>query len=234
MRTSRRGGGGGEQSLASSSTTRVMIVDDHPATREGLSLRISRQDDLEVCCEAAGVAEALRHFDTTGGPDVAVIDVVLRDGNGIDLVKRLKARDDSLGILVWSMYPDNLYAERALQAGALGYLNKSVDTERVIEAIRTVAAGQVFLSDETARKLLQRVVGGQSPSTESPLKSFSNRELEVFELIGRGMKTADIAARLHLSPHTIDTYRQRIKTKLDIGSSTELTRAAVQWVLENR
>ena len=203
MRASRRGRG--ERSPTNSSTTRVMIVDDHPATREGLSLRISRQDDLEVCCEAAGVAEALRHIDTTGGPDVAVIDVALRDGNGIDLVKRLKARDDSLGILVWSMYPDNLYAERALQAGALGYLNKSADTEHVIEAIRTVRQGQVFLSDETARRMLNRVVGGQTRPAESPLESFSNRELQVFELLGRGSTTTEIAGKLHLSPHTVDT-----------------------------
>jgi DNA-binding NarL/FixJ family response regulator len=211
-----------------------MVVDDHPATREGLSLRISRQPDLEVCCEVSGMAEAIRQVETAC-PDVAVVDVALRDGNGIDLVKRLKERDDSLRILVWSMYPDNLYAERALQAGALGYLNKSADTERVIEAIRTVHRGQVFLSDETSRKLLHRVVGGgKLRPPESPLESFSNRELEVFELIGRGVTTADIARRLHLSPHTIDTYRQRIKTKLDITSSAELTRAAVQWVLENR
>jgi DNA-binding NarL/FixJ family response regulator len=225
--------GGRERSPKSSSTTRVMIVDDHPASREGLSLRISRQPDLEVCCEAAGVAEAIRHFED-GRPDVAVIDVALKDGNGIDLVKRLKDRDDSLRVLVWSMYPDNLYAERALQAGALGYLNKSVDTEHVIEAIRTVRQGQVFLSDETARRMLNRVVGGQTRPAESPLESFSNRELQVFELIGRGSTTTEIAGKLHLSPHTVDTYRQRLKAKLDITSSAELTRAAVQWVLENR
>jgi DNA-binding NarL/FixJ family response regulator len=210
-----------------------MVVDDHPATREGLSLRISRQPDLEVCCEASGVAEAIRHFEVAR-PDVAVVDVALQDGNGIDLVKRLKERDAPLRILVWSMYPDNLYAERALQAGALGYLNKSADTDRVIEAIRTVRDGQVFLSDEIARKLLHRTVGGQTPSAASPLESFSNRELEVFALIGRGVTTSDIARSLHLSPHTIDTYRQRIKAKLDITNSAELTRAAVQWVLENR
>ena len=138
MRASRSGGR--ERSPVRSSKTRVMIVDDHPATREGLSLRISRQHDLEVCCEAAGMAEAIQHLEE-GEPEVAVIDVALRDGNGIDLVKRLKDRQDALRVLVWSMYPDNLYAERALQAGALGYLNKSVDTDRVIEATTSSSAG---------------------------------------------------------------------------------------------
>ncbi|HUG90742.1 MAG TPA: response regulator transcription factor [Planctomycetaceae bacterium] len=231
MRVNRTGGS--ERSPARSSATRVMIVDDHPATREGLSLRISRQPDLEVCCEVASVAEALQQAESAS-PDVMVVDVALPDGTGIELVKRLKGRVESLRILVWSMYPDNLYAERALQAGALGYLNKSADTDRVIEAIRAVSKGQVFLSDETARKLLHRAVGVQTPSVASPMDSFSDRELEVFELIGRGVTTADVARRLHLSPHTIDTYRQRIKAKLDITSSAELTRAAVQWVLENR
>jgi DNA-binding NarL/FixJ family response regulator len=231
-----RANGGRERSstrMRATRPARVMVVDDHPATREGLSLRISRQPDLEVCCEVAGVVEALQLLETAR-PEVAVVDVALRDGNGIDLVKRLRDRDESLRVLVWSMHPDNLYAERALQAGALGYLNKSANTERVIDAIRAVRDGHVFLSDEIARKLLHRAVGGQPPSGASPLEAFSNRELEVFELIGRGVTTADIARHLHLSPHTVDTYRQRIKTKLDIATSTELTRAAVQWVLENR
>jgi DNA-binding NarL/FixJ family response regulator len=209
--------------------TRVLIVDDHPAAREGLAVRISSQADLEICGEAADVADALTLVDATR-PDVVVVDIQLKTGDGLDLIKRIK--DESIRILVWSMYPDKVYARRALQAGALGYLNKEHTTDRLIEAIRCVAAGKVFLCDETAQRVLSQAVGGNQTLQYSPLESLSDRELEVFRLIGEGLSTSQIARRLHLSTHTIDTHRQRIKEKLDLAGATELTRTAIRWVLE--
>jgi DNA-binding NarL/FixJ family response regulator len=213
--------------------TRVLIVDDHPAAREGLAIRISSQEDLEVCGEAPDVPEALSLLDSAH-PDVAVVDIQLKTGNGLDLVKRIVSRDESIRILVWSMYPDKVYARRALQAGALGYINKEHTTDRLIEAIRSVARGKVYLSEETAEKVLSQTVGGKTNLHSSPFESLSDRELEVFGLIGEGLSTSEVAQRLHLSTHTIDTHRQRIKEKLNLATATELTQAAIRWVLEGK
>lgn len=213
--------------------TRVLIVDDHPAAREGLSVRISNQPDLEVCGEAADVADALQVLAATR-PDVAVIDIQLKTGDGLDLVKRIKARHESVRILVWSVYPDKLYAERALNAGALGYINKEHTTGRIVDAIRRVRDGKVYLCDEIAESLLSQAVGGTQALRESPIDSLSDRELEVFRLIGQGLSTAQLAQRLHLSRHTIDTHRQRIKEKLSLATASELTQAATRWVLERK
>ena len=212
--------------------SRVLIVDDHPAVREALALRIGRQPDLEVCGEAADTSEALRLVAETG-PDAAVVDISLKTGNGIDLIKRIRDRDERVRVVVWSMHSEALYAERALRAGALGYINKDQATDRIVEAIRRVLEGKVYLSDEVAEKLLHRAVGKQEDLTRSPLDALADRELEVFRLIGQGVKTADIAERLHLSVKTVETYRDRIRQKLDLGDGTELAHYATQWVLEN-
>jgi DNA-binding NarL/FixJ family response regulator len=212
---------------------RVLIVDDHPAVREALALRIGRQDDLEVCGEAADISDALRLIAETK-PDVAVVDISLKTGNGVDLIKRIKDRDDHVRILVWSMHGESLYAERALRNGALGYINKDQATDQIVEAIRRVLAGKVWLSEAMAERMLQRAVGtGGDEVTRSPLDTLADRELEVFRLIGQGVKTAEIAERLHLSVKTVETYRDRIRKKLDLIDGTELTRYAVQWVLEH-
>jgi DNA-binding NarL/FixJ family response regulator len=211
--------------------TRVLIVDDHPAVRDGLAVRISSQDDLEVCGEAANAAEALRVLESIH-PDVAVIDIQLKDSDGLDLVKRIRARDDSIRILVWSVYPDKLYAERALNAGALGYINKEHTTGRIVEAIRRVREGKVYLSEEIAERLLSQAVGGSQSLKESPIESLSDRELEIFRLIGEGVTAAQLAQRLHLSRHTVDTHRQRIKQKLNLRTAEEVTRAAIRWALQ--
>ena len=213
--------------------TRVLIVDDHPAVREALALRIGRQPDLEVCGEAADTGEALRLL-ADARPDVAVIDITLRSGNGIDLIKRIKDRNDRVRILVWSMHSEALYAERALRAGALGYVQKDQATDRIVEAIRRVLAGKVYLSEATAERMLQRAVGGVCEEvTRSPLDVLADRELEVFRLIGGGMKTGEIAKRLHLSVKTVETYRDRIRENLDLSDGTKLAHYATQWVLEN-
>jgi DNA-binding NarL/FixJ family response regulator len=212
---------------------RVLIVDDHPAVREALALRIGRQSDLEVCGEAAEMSEALRLVAETQ-PDVAVVDITLKTGNGIDLIKRIKDRNNHVRILVWSMHSESLYAERALRAGALGYINKDQATDRIVDAIRRVLAGKVWLSETMAERLLQRAVGGGRQEVKrSPLDALADRELEVFRLIGEGVKTTEIAERLHLSVKTIETYRDRIRQKLDLDDGTKLTHFATQWVLEN-
>src|SRR5579871_5134817 len=159
---------------------RVLIVDDHPPVREALALRIGRQPDLEVCGEAADLGEALRLVADTE-PDLAVVDISLKSGNGIDLIKRIKDRNFSVRMLVWSMHSESLYAERALRAGALGYVNKDQATDMIIEAIRRVLEGKVFVSDAMAEKLLQRSIGGgRKEPTRFPLDSLADRELEVF------------------------------------------------------
>jgi DNA-binding NarL/FixJ family response regulator len=212
---------------------RVVIVDDHPAVREALALRISRQPDLEFCGEAADTSEALRLVANTR-PDIAVVDISLKTGNGIDLIKRIKDRNDHVRILVWSMHSESLYAERALRNGALGYINKDQATDQIVEAIRRVMSGKIWLSEVMAERMLQRTVGpGGRESARSPLDDLADRELEVFRLIGQGLKTAEIANRLRLSVKTVETYRDRIRKKLDLDDGTKLARYATQWVLEN-
>ncbi|SEB13278.1 two component transcriptional regulator, LuxR family [Thiothrix caldifontis] len=211
---------------------RIFIVDDHPAVRQGVMAIVSHEPDMLICGEASGVPDAMQHIATLM-PDVAVIDISLKIGNGIDLVKRVKAEYPSVRMLVWSMFPDTLYAARALRAGALGYLNKSDSTEQLVEAIRMVAQGKIYLTEETSARLLQEKFN--NPVREDgalSLDLLSDRELEVFKLIGEGVSTQQIAESIMLSISTVETYRQRIKAKLNINSNTELVRSAVQWLLE--
>ncbi len=211
---------------------RVLIVDDHPAVREGLALRISTQSDLEVCGEAEDIAAALKLIDTTH-PDVIVVDIQLKTGNGLDLIERIKAHDKSIRILVWSMYPDALYAQRALHLGALGYINKASTTARIVDAIRRVRDGKIFLCEETAAQLLGQTFGGRKQLKAMGTESLSDRELEVFRLISQGLSISEIAERLHRSSHTVEAHRQAIKRKLNLKTSGELNRAALQWMLVN-
>jgi DNA-binding NarL/FixJ family response regulator len=213
--------------------TRVLIVDDHPAVREGLAFKIGRQRDLEVCGEAADVSEALRLLDDRR-PDIAVVDITLKTGNGIDLIKRFKNRDDHVRILVWSMHSEALYAERALRAGAMGYINKNQATQEIITAIRRLMDNKVYLSEVASERMLRRAVGHRGGEVTRPLlDGLSDREVEVFRLIGQGVKTAEIAERLHLSVSTVETYRERISRKLDLRGSIKLAHYATQWVQEN-
>jgi DNA-binding NarL/FixJ family response regulator len=209
---------------------KVLIVDDHPAIREALAIRIAREVDLEVCGEAADFADAVRLAEETH-PDVAIIDLGLRSGSGIDLIKRLRSQHAQLMMIVWSMYSEELYAERALRAGARGYINKEQATGKIVEAIRRVLDGKIYLSPAMTEKLLVRhLVPGKRPNPWT-IDTLSDRELDVFRLIGQGVKTAEIATRLHLSVKTIETYRDRIREKLDLTDGTQLSRCAVEWVL---
>jgi DNA-binding NarL/FixJ family response regulator len=211
---------------------KVVIIDDHPAVREALAIRISGEADLEVCGEAADYAAAIKLVSTTR-PDIAVVDLGLKSGSGIELIKRLSAEHKKLLMIVWSMYSEELYAERALRAGARGYIHKEQATTEIVEAIRHVLHGGVYLSPAMTAKLLQRQVGG-SVAERSPIDSLSNRELDVFRLIGQGVKTTDIAAQLHLSIKTVETYRDRVRRKLELAHAAELAQCATQWVLENK
>jgi DNA-binding NarL/FixJ family response regulator len=212
-----------------SSAAKVLIVDDHPAVREGMMSRISRQSDMVVCGEAANVTEALWLVETAL-PDVVVIDISLKEGDGIDLIKRIRSRDGSIRMLVCSMHPDSLYAERSLRAGALGYINKDNTTGRILDAIRSVRDGEIYLSEDATRRLVHRSIG-HAGNVGLTLESLSDRELEIFKLIGEGHSTSQMAGQLHLSIHTIDTYRRRIRLKLNIRNASELLRAATEWVV---
>ena len=211
---------------------RIFIVDDHPAIRQGVMAIVSHEADMLICGEAGDVPDAMQQMATLM-PDVAVIDISLKVGNGIDLVKRVKAEYPSVRMLVWSMFPDTLYAARALRAGALGYLNKSDSTEQLVDAIRMVAEGKIYLTEETSLRLLQEQFN--TPVREDgtlSLDLLSDRELEVFKLIGEGLSTQQIAEAIMLSISTVETYRQRIKSKLNMHSNTELVHSAVRWLLE--
>lgn len=214
-----------------SSPVKILIVDDHPSVREGLALRISLHSDLEVCGEADSEYQALALVKQTG-PDLVLVDISLKSGHGIELIKRIRSFDPAIKMLVISGFQESLYAERAFRAGALGYLNKQESNEKMIEAIRTVLAGKRFLSPEISRRLIEQALGA-SDRTKTPIEQLTDRELEVFRMIGEGMKTSDIAEQLFLSTHTIDTHRENIKRKLAISNAAELSRAAVQWLLEN-
>ena len=176
-------------------------------------MRIDVEPDLDVCGEASEIDEAIELADKVG-PDVAVIDVSLKNGNGIELIKRLKERNSSVRMLVWSMYEESLYAERALRAGAMGYINKEHASDEIITAIRRVLAGEIYLSTEMSHRMLSRVVHGKDARGMSSTDTLSDRELETFTLIGRGMTTAQIAKKLQLSPKTIETHREKIKTPM--------------------
>lgn len=211
--------------------TRILIVDDHEMVSEGLALRISLHDDLEVCGRAAGEDEALALIKERQ-PDLMLVDMTLRSGHGLDLIKRARVLRPRLKMLVVSGFDESLYAERAMRAGALGYLNKQESHERLIEAIRTVLAGERFVSPEITRRLVDRALGGLEEE-QSPVERLSDRELEVFRMIGEGLTSGVIANRLMLSTHTIDTHRENIKRKLGVRTAAELSRAAVEWVLAN-
>jgi DNA-binding NarL/FixJ family response regulator len=210
---------------------RILIVDDHPSVRDGLSLRITLHADLEVCGEADSEDEAFTLVKQCA-PDLVLVDISLKNGNGIELLKRIRSHDPAIKMLVVSGFQDSLYAERACRAGAMGYLNKQESNEKLIESIRTVLAGERFLNPTISRRLINQSLGTRD-KTKSPIENLTNRELEIFRMIGEGLTSGAIAERLFLSPYTIDSHRENIKRKLDISNAAELSRAAVQWLLEN-
>ena len=212
-------------------SARVMIVDDHPAIREGLAFRIASHPDLMVCGQAADVDEALQKVSELS-PDVVIVDIGLKSSDGMDLVKELKAHYRDVRVLVHSMFSESLYADRCLHAGAMGYVNKEANPSEVIKAIRDVLAGRVYLSPTMTDEMLDRAVKGIE-LTDDPIDGLTDRQLEIFRLIGEGKSAAQIAKRLHISVHTVETHRENIKRKLNINTGSELTRRAVLWHSEN-
>ena len=208
---------------------RILIVDDHPLVRSGFAQLIGDCPDLEVCCEAADMAEALRLVDDNP-PDLAVIDLSLAGGSGLDLIERIKSRNPDILMLVASMHDETLYAERVLAAGARGYINKQEAQENIIRAIRQVLAGKVYLSQAMTERLLNGLVDTRDEKRD--IERLSNRELQVFELIGQGVPVSQIASQLNLSIKTIETHQANIKKKLGLGSAHELNQRAIRWVMD--
>lgn len=213
-----------------SQKSRILLVDDHPLVRRGLAEVIRREPDLEICGEAGDVQEALREAERTL-PDMVVVDLTLKSGHGLELIERLKNRRPPVKTLVSSMHDEMLFAERVLRAGAMGYITKEEPPETLLRAIRQVLHGEVYLSPRMTSRLLHGVAAGHS-TQDDPVQNFSNREIEVYEMIGQGLTIQQIALRLHLSPKTVETHREKVKQKLNLKSSAELNRRAVQWVLE--
>ncbi|MEW6235034.1 MAG: response regulator transcription factor [Candidatus Omnitrophota bacterium] len=212
--------------------SRLFIVDDHPLMRMGIAALINQESDLAVCGEAGDAVQALKLISEIH-PDLAIVDLSLKDASGIELIKQIKARNDRIAILVVSMYDEFLYAERAFRAGAMGYVMKQETPERLLEAIRRVLRGSVYMSDGLNEKMVYQLVTGHSGLSPSPMEQLSDREMEVFHLIGRGFKICQISQVMNVSVKTVETYRNRIKEKLNIKQSNELLQYAIQW-LQNK
>jgi len=207
----------------------IFVVDDHPVMRRGYSYLIGAEMDMEICGEAESAQEALEKIPETS-PDLALVDLTLKGMGGLELIKRLQAQEPDVRVLVVSMHDETLYADRALRAGARGYIMKDEVESTIVKAIRRILDGGVYVSDALSTRILLQYTGATPGEGESPLDRLSDRELEVFESMGRGYGTREIADQLALSPKTIDSYRSRIKDKLAIDSNSELTRRAVIWV----
>jgi DNA-binding NarL/FixJ family response regulator len=208
---------------------KILIVDDHPLVRAGLAQLIGDCPDLEVCAEAADMAEALKQIDSTN-PDLAIIDLSLAGGSGLDLIEHIKSRNRNILMLVASMHDEMLYAERVLAAGARGYINKQEAQDSIIRAIRQVLSGKVYLSEAMTERMLSGMVDAGPEKRD--IDSLSNRELQVFELIGQGVPSGQIASQLNLSIKTIETHQAHIKRKLGLGSAHELNQRAIRWTMD--
>jgi len=206
-------------------------VDDHPVVCQGLTAAISREPDLEVCGEAEHIEDALRLIEN-GPPDVVIIDLSLDGEDGIELIDYIQSRFSAVKILVYSSHDEETFAGRVLRAGAAGYISKRQPMSQIIAALRQVLGGEVYLSAQMTTVLLQRAAIGE-PLDHNPVETLSNRELQVFEMIGRGMNTVEIAHKLQVSPKTVESHRRVIKTKLDVQTGAQLSRRAFQWVQEN-
>ena len=213
--------------MPSPSCIRILIVDDHPMMREGLRTLISRERDLIVCGEAETAGQALDAVANLK-PDLVLADITLPGRNGIELIKDICALQQAMLILVISMHDESLYAERVLRAGARGYIMKQESGPTMMRAIRQVLAGRIYVSDKMSARILEYVAGKRTEA--SPIERLSDREWEVFQLIGRGKSTVQIAEELHLSPKTVETHRARVKEKLDLRTMTELISFASRWV----
>src|SRR5258707_1842711 len=218
-----------KQNQVSDGRTRILLVDDHAVVRFGIAQLINRQSDLIVCGEEENASSALSAVAKLK-PQLVITDITLKASSGLELTRNIKAQFPNLPILVVSTHDELIHAEVAFRAGALGYLMKEEALEKVLIAIRRVSSGAIYVSDALGAKMLQQQVMGQTDIHQSPVKSLSDRELEVFQLIGRWKKTKEIAQELHLSVKTIEYYTEQIKRKLNLKSATDLTHYATSWI----
>jgi DNA-binding NarL/FixJ family response regulator len=207
---------------------KILLVDDHAVVRFGMAQLINRESDLTVCGEEEDASQAMQAIGKLK-PDLVIADISLKESSGLELMRNIKVQYPKLPVLVVSAHDESVYAEVAFRAGALGYLMKEEALDKVIKAIRRVLGGGIYVSDDLAAKLLQQQVRGQTEATTSPIKGLSDRELEVFQMIGQWKGTREIAGELHLSVKTIEYYREQIKKKLNLKSAAELTQHATAW-----
>jgi DNA-binding NarL/FixJ family response regulator len=207
----------------------IVIVDDHPVVRQGLSQLINQEADMFVCGTAEDIPDALKVI-AANKPEIVIVDLSLKDASGLELIKDIKTRHPKTLILVLSMLDESFYAERVLRAGAQGYIMKEAATEKVIIALRRILSGQVYLSEAMSSRILMGFVGGKQVADGLPVKQLSDRELEVFEMIGQGIGTRQISEKLHLSVKTVESHRANIKTKLKLTNAAELLQQAIMWV----
>jgi DNA-binding NarL/FixJ family response regulator len=208
--------------------SKILLVDDHPLVREWLANLINQQEDLQICGEAANAAAALELIGASK-PAIVIVDISLEGGSGIELIKNIKAVHSGVMVIVLSMHDETLYAERALRAGARGYIMKREATKKVLQGIRSVLEGKLFVSDRMNAMMAERFVERKPHVTGSPIEELSDRELEVFQLMGRGLNTRQIAEELHISFKTVQAFHARIKDKLNLANATELLREAIRW-----
>lgn len=207
---------------------RILVVDDHPVVREAVRALLAEEPDLEVCAEAASAADALSAMKKSE-PDLAIVDLRLKDSSGLDLIKDIRIRHGNVPVLVLSMRDEGLYAERVLRAGARGYVTKEEGPDKILQGIRKVLQGHIYLSDRMASKVLAKMAEGPGEPGASPVAALSDRELAVFELIGAGLATRQIAEQLHISPKTVESHREHIKDKLKLDTATDLLKHAIEW-----
>jgi DNA-binding NarL/FixJ family response regulator len=216
-----------------SGKAKVFLVDDHPIVRQGLGLLINREPDLVVCGEAEDAPSALQRM-VSAQPDLMVIDISLDGPDGLELLKTIRLKEPILPVLILSMHEESTYAERSLRAGANGYIMKQEATERVLVAIRRILEGKVYLSERLTNKMLEQFVHGAGSSKNNPLMTLSDRELEVYRLIGAGHGTRQIADELHVSVKTVESYQAHIKEKLSLRNARELVQHAIESTLSEK
>lgn len=219
------------QNPKSSKRFQILLVDDHPIVRDGLAESINREADMNVCAVAEDRTTALKAIEGAQ-PDLAIVDLTLRNSSGLDLIKDIRARWPEVLVLVVSMHEETVYAERAIRAGARGYITKQQATHDILSAIRRVLSGEIYLNQSTSASLLQRLTSGTKSSGGSPAERLADRELQVFELTGKGLNTKEIAEQLKIDTKTVETYRLRIKEKLGLATGSQLLQTAIQWLKE--
>lgn len=214
--------------LKNAGKSKILIVDDHPLVRHGMAQLINQEPDLRICCEAGNVEEAMEAARNCTH-DLAIVDISMEGISGIELIKMLKVKYENLPVLVISMHDESLYAERALRAGAKGYVMKQEAPETILTAIRQILRGDIHVSDKIRSRMLRQISDAPTQANSIPLNKLGDRELEILQLIGQGFRTAEIAKKINRSIKTIEAHRANIKKKLDLKNAAELIHFAVQW-----